>query len=315
MVGVGASAGGVEALTAFVRALPERLDAAVFVVLHVSPAGTSALAQILDRAGPLPAVVARTGADVRAGMIFVAPPDRHVLVQDGTLQLSAGPKENGHRPAIDPTFRSLSAHGAQAVGIVLSGTGDDGTIGIRTIKAAGGGALVQDPGEAAYDGMIRSAMGAVDVDAALPVTGLAAALARLSSPEAMTAEPPAPYDASAAEDTRYTCPECGGHMSSERHGDVVRYRCEVGHAYSPASFDAEQANAVEGALWTAVRLLGDRSSLLSEMAVRADSAGNPRSAGVFRSRAGEADAAARAVRALLEDGAGYLTGGERLAHD
>src|SRR3712207_2095539 len=157
LIGVGASAGGVEALTTLVRNLPADLPAAVFVVLHVSPSGTSALAQILHRAGPLPAHAATDGAPIEAGRIYVAPPDRHLLVEDGAVRLTSGPRENGHRPAIDPLFRSLALYGERAIGVILSGTRDDGTQGLLRIKAAGGRVLAQDPEEALYDAMIRSA--------------------------------------------------------------------------------------------------------------------------------------------------------------
>src|SRR3712207_6131155 len=103
------------------------MPAAVFVVLHVAPAGTSALAQILDRSGPLPATPAEEGAEIVGGCIYVAPPDRHLLVEDGVIRLSHGPRENGHRPAVDPTFRSLARSGRRVAGVILSGTRDDGT--------------------------------------------------------------------------------------------------------------------------------------------------------------------------------------------
>jgi two-component system, chemotaxis family, protein-glutamate methylesterase/glutaminase len=316
LVAVGASAGGVEALTSLVREFPHDLQAAVFVVLHVSPTGTSTLAQILDRAGPLPSRAAIDGTKVAPGTIYVAPPDRHLLVDDGHLRLTVGPKENGHRPAADPTFRSLAAFGARAVGVVLSGTRDDGTAGLATIKAAGGRAFAQDPEEAAYDGMVRSATANVDIDAVLPVAELAATLTRLAKGAAMTPDDlEVPGQGEVVEDTRYTCPECGGHLSRERNGDLVRYVCEVGHAYSPESLDGEQASVVEGALWTATRLLGDRRTLLLEMASRVETSGNPRAAAEFRSRAGEAARAAEAVRSVLAEGHTALTSGTEAGAD
>jgi two-component system chemotaxis response regulator CheB len=182
LIGVGASAGGVEALSQLVRLLPGDLGAAVFVVLHVRSSGTSALAEILDRAGRLPAKAAADGEAVRAGTVYVAVPDRHLLVREDTILLSSGPPEHGHRPAVDPTFRALAAYGPRAVGVILSGTRHDGTAGLATIKAAGGVALVQSPEEAAYDGMIQSAIANVAVNAVLSLADLASELARLSTP-------------------------------------------------------------------------------------------------------------------------------------
>lgn len=303
VIGVGASAGGVEALRSLVRALPDGFRAPLLVVLHISPTGASALAQILDRSTRLSVVTAADGMRLRAGCIYVAPPDRHLLVADGVVQLSAGPREHGLRPAIDPLMRSLAALGTRAIGVILSGTLDDGTQGLVHLKAAGGTALVQTPDEAAYDGMVRSAIANVDVDEVLPVAAIATRLAHLTHTEMPAPSPPDPVPGDIRfVDTRYTCPECGGHISREHIGTLVRFRCEVGHAYSPHSLDGNQALAVEAALWAATRLLGDRATLLDEMAERAADQGHEHSARGFRDQAEEARRAGLAVRDLLEGG-------------
>jgi two-component system chemotaxis response regulator CheB len=181
LVVVGASAGGVEALCEFVRSLPAGLDAAVCVVLHISPGGTGALAQILDRQGVLPAVTAVDGEALQRGRIYVAPPDHHLLVADGGAVLSVASPEHGHRPAVNPLFRSAAAaRGADVIGVILSGAQDDGTTGLAEIVAAGGVALVQDPDEAKHDGMPRSAIDHVTVDATLPVAQIAELVGRLA---------------------------------------------------------------------------------------------------------------------------------------
>ncbi len=165
VVVVGASAGGVEALRAFVSGLPVGLPAPVVVVLHIPRRAPSALPAILSRAGPLVATSAQHGAALRAGVIYTAPADRHVLVVDGQVHLSLGPVENGHRPAIDPLFRSAAvAYGPQAVGVVLSGTRDDGTAGLAAIAERGGRAFVQEPGDALYAAMPASALDHVPDD-------------------------------------------------------------------------------------------------------------------------------------------------------
>jgi two-component system, chemotaxis family, protein-glutamate methylesterase/glutaminase len=158
-VAVAASAGGVEALRAFVAALPADLDAVVLVCLHSSPAGPSVLPGILSRAGQLPARHPRDGEPLRGGQILVAPPDRHLTVTTDTVRVLAGPRENGHRPAADVMFRSVAASfGAAAAAAVLSGTMDDGAAGLRAVRAAGGLTLVQDPATAAFPGMPMAAI-------------------------------------------------------------------------------------------------------------------------------------------------------------
>jgi len=303
VVGIGASAGGVEALTGLVRVLPAGLPAALVVVLHVPSTGTSVLPQILDRAGPLRVVLAEDGAALEPGVIHVAPADRHVVVRDGHLHLSAGPRENGHRPAVDPTLTSIAdAYGGRSVGVILSGARDDGTRGLLAIGRAGGTTLVQDPSEALFDGMIRSALQYVDVDAVLPLAQLADRLITLcGSPIAMDEQQLTdPEEATSA--TRYTCPDCGGALWRREEGGAVQFRCSVGHAYSPESLDGEQGRDVESALWAAVRLLGDRKTLLDEMARRADERGHARSATAFRDQATEIEGAALTIRSLIEGG-------------
>jgi two-component system chemotaxis response regulator CheB len=170
----GASAGGVEALVTFVRALPADTPDAVCIVLHVSPAGTSAMPDILGRASQLPVHKPLDGEPLLPGHIYVAPPDHHLEVERGRLRLTQGPRENGHRPAIDTTMRTASeAYRDAVVGFVLSGSRDDGTAGLLAIKRHGGAAVVQDPAEALYPDMPRSAIAHVDVDAVLPLAQMA----------------------------------------------------------------------------------------------------------------------------------------------
>jgi two-component system chemotaxis response regulator CheB len=179
IVVVGASAGGVEALIVLAGSLPADLPAAVLVVLHVAPAGTSLLHRILGRFCALPVAQARDGEILRVGSVVVAPADRHLLVDGDAIRLDAGAKEHRHRPAVDPAMRSAAlARGPAAVGIVLSGTRADGTAGLAAIKAHGGLAVAQDPAEALHGGMPRSAIDGVRLDAVLPVAAMAPWLVR-----------------------------------------------------------------------------------------------------------------------------------------
>jgi len=180
IVVVGASAGGVEALSELVRGFPPDLDASVFVVLHLPAGGTSMLPKILERAGHLPAAHPRDGARIEHGRIYVAPPDAHLALRPGKVCLPLGPIQNGHRPAIDSLFRSAAeAYGPRVIGVLLTGTLDDGTHGLRSVKRHGGVALVQDPKQALYPGMPQSAIENVRVDQVLPLAELASAITSL----------------------------------------------------------------------------------------------------------------------------------------
>ncbi|HZR99825.1 MAG TPA: chemotaxis protein CheB [Chloroflexota bacterium] len=321
LVVVGASAGGVEALAELVRGLSRNLPAAVCVVLHLPADSTSLLPQILSRAGALPAIHARDGELLRHGHVFVAPPDSHLVVEPGRLRLLAGPRENGHRPSIDVLFRTAAqAYGPRVVGVILSGTLDDGTAGLLAIKRRGGLAVVQQPADARYPGMPQSALEHVVVDEVLPVRDIPAALSRL-------AREPAPGEAAAPsaalqEEIRaaevdlerlnrdaypgapsvYTCPECSGSLWELRDGELLRYRCRVGHAFTAESLLASQAGSVEAALWAALRALEEKASLASRMAEQATARGYQLTAVRFAEQ--EADARQRAAvirRALLVD--------------
>jgi two-component system chemotaxis response regulator CheB len=287
LIVIGASAGGVQALQELVSQLPPELPASVLVVLHLMSAGTSVLDSILGRAGDLPATQARDGERLERGHIYCAPPDFHMLLRGRQIHLSAGPRENGHRPAVDPLFRSAArAYGPRVIGVILTGTLDDGTDGLRLIKESGGATVVQDPDDAAYRGMPESAVEFVGPDRVVPLAELGATLfelidAPLEPPPTNGVEDPArqPIDLVEVEfgreepegdPTLLTCPDCGGVMLERDEGGLVRFACQVGHAYSPESLDEEQGEALESALWTAIRSLDERADLLRRMARRAD---------------------------------------------
>jgi two-component system, chemotaxis family, protein-glutamate methylesterase/glutaminase len=182
IVVVGASAGGVEALQRFVRALPAPFSAPILVVLHASPTGRSYLPEILTRAGVVPAEHARDGAHLEPGHIYIAPPDTHLVVADSVMTLANGPRENGHRPAIDPLFRTAAAaYDSHVAGVILSGTLDDGTAGLFSVKEAGGATLVQDPDDALYRDMPLNAIAYVAPDYVQSVEAIVDTLVRLTA--------------------------------------------------------------------------------------------------------------------------------------
>lgn len=177
---VGASAGGVEALRTLVAGLPAGLPASVFVVLHMSPDGPGLLPVLLARAAALPVEEARDGASFQRGHVYLARPDHHLVLEKGLTRVIRGLKENRARPAVDPLFRSAALeYGPRVIGVVLTGALNDGAAGLAAIKKAGGLAVVQDPEEALFDSMPRSALQVVAADHVVRVADLGALLARL----------------------------------------------------------------------------------------------------------------------------------------
>ena len=283
LVVIGASAGGVEVLTRVVKDLPADLPAAICIVLHISPGSPSMLAHILARAGSLPCRSARDGELLREGVILVAPPDHHLAIEDSQVRLSDGPRENGHRPAIDVLFRSAaSALESRVVGVVLSGTRDDGAAGLAVIKANGGATIVQDPRDATYSGMPASAIANVTVDAIVPATLVARTIAAMVRGEDPPPEAHA-YD-----------PEPG-----PPEGERVEPACP-----SPDTRADPPTDDVERALSAAIRVLVDHAALLQRMAQQAQERGQLRSARRSRRRSQAASQRAETVRQALASGVG-----------
>ena len=319
IITIGASAGGVEALAELVRGLPGDLPASVFVALHVPPHGTSVLPRILGRRGALPARHAEDGEAIVPGRIYVAPPDLHLLIRRGVVRLSRGPRENGFRPAIDPLFRSAARwYGARVVGVVLSGTLDDGTAGLLAIKERGGVAVVQDPDDALFPGMPRNAIDSAPVDHVLPASGIPDLLNQLARdgaagegdapmPDDMDLEAEmAEFDLQAIQgDERpgtpsgFACPDCAGVLWEIQDGEMVRFRCRVGHAWSPTSLLAAQSKSLETALWTAFRALEERAALAERMARRFRTKGRAGAASRFEAQARQAKERSALIRQVL----------------
>jgi two-component system, chemotaxis family, protein-glutamate methylesterase/glutaminase len=317
---IGTSAGGVEALSQLVKALPRDLPAAVFIVLHVPPYSKSILATILDRVGPLPATTAKDHETIQPGRIYVARPDCHLLVKRGHVRLTRGPKENTTRPAIDPLFRTAARYyGRRVIGVVLTGTLDDGTAGLLAVKSRGGIAIVQDPADAFYSGMPQSALDNVAVDYCLPLAEIPAALVRLASEPVIEGEIDVSDDMEQEIDvaemeldelkkehrpgkpSRYTCPECNGVLFELDEENLLRFRCRVGHAYSAETLLSEQSNGLEAALWAAMRSLEENISLTRRVAERMRRRGSEVSASQFEGRADDLEKRVSVIRKVLID--------------
>ena len=269
IVVIGASAGGLEPLEQLVSDLPPNFPAAIFVVVHVPATSISHLPEILGRKGPLSASHPPDGNRIRHGHVYVAPPDQHLVINDGHIQLSPGPKENRARPAVNPLFRSAAlAYGPRVIGVVLSGSLDDGTAGLWEIKQRGGTTIVQDPMDAQFSDMPRNALENVPIDYVTPSRGLAALLMDLVGQ-------PADLQTHQEEDmeevmkdfqrTELTCPDCRGPISESRNG-TKEYRCRVGHRYSPQSYLANQEETQERTLWAALLALEEGVDVARELA-------------------------------------------------
>ena len=305
VIGIGASAGGIEALTKVLSVLPAGLPHVLCVTQHVAAAVPSALPVILGRHCALPVSAAEHLAPLKAGHVYVAPPDRHVIVVDGRIELTRGPKENGVRPAIDTMLRSIAGCGPRGVAVVLSGALGDGSGGASLVLQAGGDVFVQDPEDALVSSMPERALALVDGGArVLSADEIGHALAALDDVKEANLEMPEPHlDTSQQPEgpaTGFTCPECHGAIWEIREGDAIRYRCRVGHAYSEDAMIAEQSSAVEAALWSALEVLQERAELLRKAAERQDP--NTRLRAHFHAAADDADVRVQLIRRALGTG-------------
>lgn len=289
---IGTSAGGMPALVRLVGQLPADLPAAVLVVQHLAPHSSGEhLVERLAAATPLACSLAADGQALEAGHLYLAPPDRHLLVRDGHLLVTKGPRENNFRPAVDALFRSAAAHhGAAVVGVVLTGLLHDGTAGLEQIKRAGGQAVVQDPLEAEFPSMPESALSNVEVDYVAPLAEMGALLTRLVSAPPRPAGPiPEDIRLEAAIAERIvgtteqiarlgtpaplSCPGCGGALWQLNEGNITRFRCHTGHAYTLGTLLDDSRQSLEETLWVAMRMMEERKNLLRNLANQPGAAG------------------------------------------
>jgi two-component system chemotaxis response regulator CheB len=267
MIVIGASAGGVEVLLNLVPKLPADLPASIFVALHTQPERKSLLPELLSQRGPLPASHPLHQEQVLPGHIYIAPPDNHLLLREGSMEVVRGAKENGHRPAVDALFRTAAkSYGARVIGVVLSGYQDCGTAGMLSIKARGGVSVVQTPETAQAPEMPSSVIERVPVDYAVNPVDLPELLIRLTAtPSARTAEPDVVIRQlegdQLGEPARVVCPICQGVLTEAHAGRFEHFRCHVGHAFSLESLVREQSEELERAMWAAARALEESSTL------------------------------------------------------
>jgi two-component system chemotaxis response regulator CheB len=322
VVVIGASAGGLQALSAVLRPLPESLGACVLVVMHAAPDGSGVLPEILARSTSLPVAFARNGDPLEPGRVYVARPDWHLIVTPGGLGVIHGPRENGFRPAIDPLFRTAARElGPRVIGVILSGALADGTYGLSVVKHHGGIAIVQDPDDAIIGSMPLNAIKYVEVDHVLPARDIGAVIDQLTSVnEARQGEVEMPRRKDELEPqllseetevaemqerfgppSALTCPECGGALWEVQEGRVVRYQCHVGHQYAADNLEEGQRDLIDGALWSAVRVLEEHAALKLRMAERAAAGGLMTVSQGFAEGARAAHEQAQRIRTVLFD--------------
>ncbi|AII53480.1 chemotaxis protein CheB [Hymenobacter sp. APR13] len=287
LIVVGTSSGGLQALVQLVAQLPATLPAAVLVVQHLAANSSGAhIVHHLSLHTSLSCQVATDEQPIQAGHLYLAPADRHLLVFEGRLLVTKGPRENSYRPAVDALFRSAAVHyGSAVIGVVLTGMLHDGTAGLDFVKRCGGRAVVQDPQDADYPSMPETALRNVAIDYVTPLPQMGQLLQELTR-----VPPPAPVpipediQAEAAiaarvvgtisevqhigAPTPFTCPDCGGSLWKLEHGSVLRFRCHTGHAFTAEALLDSSRQGLEETLWVALRMMEERKNLLSSMASR-----------------------------------------------
>ncbi|MBV8737024.1 MAG: chemotaxis protein CheB [Alphaproteobacteria bacterium] len=308
MIAIGGSAGSLDTLRSISSALPRDFTGNVFVVVHIGH-GRSRLPELLANSGSLPVMFPADGETITPGHIYVAPTDRHLLVEPPIIRLSRGPREHFTRPAIDPLFRSVAtAYGERAIGVVLSGGGSDGATGLDTIKRAGGLIVVLDPQDAIAAEMPRAAIEIADPDYVSSEAELPYLVARLvrepvsaqrprakdALPEALTM-PERPY--------ALTCPECGGTMRKIGNGTAAQFRCHIGHIFGAREMMPAQLELLEKALDVAQRVLNERIELSHQMAEDSRAAGRKYGLQYWERVRAEAEQQVDAIRRVLPNGA------------
>ena len=310
---IGGSSGSFEVIRDLLRTLPADLPASVLITTHLAP--SVSLLTILKGSCPLPIKEATSGEPLRQRQVYVAVPDAHLLVHDHHVLIRRGPRENLARPAIDPLFRSAAcAFTTRVIGILLSGSLNDGTAGLAAIKACGGVAVVQDPDDAQVPSMPQSALRAIDVDYCVPGKALSSTIGRLVK-EAAGPAPAIPAElllevAVAAEQvgdmdineklgnrSPFTCPDCDGVLWQMNDDHMIRFRCHVGHAVTGEALLAQKGIAADAVLWRLLRVHEERAALARKLAQAAHRPGS-REAYQLRAAGYEEDAAV--VRGLLE---------------
>jgi two-component system chemotaxis response regulator CheB len=314
---VGASAGGITALKALVKSLPVDFTGSMFIVLHIPPYSETRLAGILSDAGPLKAVQPKDGEDIKPGMLYVAANDHHLLLEKGKVIVKKGPKENRFRPSIDALFRSAAyVYGPRVVGIVLSGVLNDGTSGLWSIKRMGGTTIIQSPDDAEHPQMPQNVLEYVEVDHTVDADDmgplletlinekplkkikLSAKEMKLLKMEVLIATRDNAFEMGIiqiGELTPFTCPECHGSLVRLVEGNIIRFRCHTGHAFTASALLADVTKSIEDMLWQGMRGMEELNMLLLSIEKHLKGLGHKKQAAIFADKAEDASHRARII--------------------
>ena len=318
LIVLGASAGGIQAISKIIEDLPEAIDAAIMIVLHVSLRSNAAvISEIFQKKTPLQCLVATDGATIEKGKIYLAPPDYHLMVNDTRMHLNQGTKENKQRPSINILFRSAAVHFAnRTIGIILTGMLDDGTSGMYAIKRCGGICIIQDPSEAEYASMPKNVLSMITVD-------YTAILKEIPTIIKDVLSKPLPQNIAVPDDLKievnltekmmsnidalkkisdrsdFVCPECGGGLWKIKMDPTHRYRCHTGHVYSEQFLNELQDLKIEESIWVSIRMLEEKESMLKLLESRSNANNENKKPSLYVKRREEINEHIHRLKSLL----------------
>jgi two-component system chemotaxis response regulator CheB len=317
VIAIGGSAGAIGAVKALCGGLEPDIPAAICIVIHVGARGRNSVADAFGESCPIPVETAFDGQRLEHGRAYVAPADHHLIIADDTIRLGHGPRENLARPAIDPLLRSAGvSHGSRSIGVVLTGMLNDGAAGLSDLKRCGGTTVVQNPTEAQERDMPLAALTASDIDYRTSLAELGALFKHLTSKPPQQSPPPpedvrleveialglpAGTDAThrLANPVPLSGPACGGVLSQIRRSPPLRFRCQVGHAYTAEALASEQEGSVDEAMRVALRIVEERAVLTQKMADEARRGGLRHSADSFERTSAESRGHVETLREAL----------------
>jgi two-component system chemotaxis response regulator CheB len=285
--------------------------------MHIPAQGVGLFSTFTSATSRLRVLQAESGMAVKNGHIYLPAPDHHLLIFENQIMLGRGPPENMVRPAIDALFRSAALeYGSRVIGVLLSGLLSDGAAGLNAIKRCGGVTMVQDPADAIADEMPLHAMEVTTVDLCMAGAKIGDVLSDLAREQAGAVLPVPPelrleVEIAAgerigsdrlveiAEPAALTCPACGGVLSQLKAKHPLRFRCQVGHAYTADALAKEQEGRVDEALRVALRIIEERAELVHRMAEDGRQYGRAAVARMYDARAAEYREYADLIRRVM----------------